>query len=89
MLVRLALAGGIVALAPALAFAQNFPTKPITLILPYAAGGNTDAIARTIAHNLEQRLGQSVVVETRLGAASVCRSCWWSIRIYQCIRCRT
>ena len=71
MLVRLALAGGIVALAPALAFAQNFPTKPITLILPYAAGGNTDAIARTIAHNLEQRLGQSVVVETRLGAASV------------------
>ena len=71
MLARLALAGGIVTLAPALAFAQNLPTKPITLILPYAAGGNTDAIARTIAHNLEQRLGQSVEVETRLGAASV------------------
>src|SRR3954454_10480799 len=71
MLTRLALAGCIAAFAPALAFAQNYPTKPITLILPYAAGGNTDVIARTIAHSLEQRLGQSVVVETRLGAASV------------------
>jgi tripartite-type tricarboxylate transporter receptor subunit TctC len=60
-----------VCLAPPLAGAQAYPTKPITLILPYAAGGNTDVIARTIAHGLEQRLGQSVVVETRLGAASV------------------
>jgi tripartite-type tricarboxylate transporter receptor subunit TctC len=58
-------------LAPVLAAAQEYPSKPITLILPYAAGGNTDVIARTIAHRLEQRLGQSVVVETRLGAASV------------------
>ena len=68
---RPVLAGCIACLAPALAAAQSYPTRPITLILPYAAGGNTDVIARTIAHRLEQRLGQSVVVETRLGAASV------------------
>ena len=39
--------------------------------MPYAAGGNTDAIARTLAHRLEQRLGQPFVIEQRLGAASV------------------
>jgi tripartite-type tricarboxylate transporter receptor subunit TctC len=71
-LARLVLAGSSIAcLAPALAAAQTYPTKPITLILPYAAGGNTDVIARTIAHRLEQRLGQNVIVETRMGAASV------------------
>jgi tripartite-type tricarboxylate transporter receptor subunit TctC len=53
------------------AAAQSYPARPVTLILPYAAGGNTDVIARTIAHRLEQRLGQSFVVEQRLGAASV------------------
>ena len=56
---------------PALAIAQDFPTKPITLILPYAAGGNTDVIARTSRITLSNASGQSVVVETRLGAASV------------------
>jgi tripartite-type tricarboxylate transporter receptor subunit TctC len=70
-LARLVLAGSIACLMPALAAAQTYPTKPITLILPYAAGGNTDVIARTIAHRLEQRLGQNVIVETRRGAASV------------------
>src|SRR3954454_13725077 len=71
MLTRLALAGCIAAFAPVLAFAQSYPSKPITLILPYAAGGNTDVIARTLAHNLEQRARQSVVLETRLAGAPV------------------
>lgn len=53
------------------ASAQNYPSRPVTIILPYQAGGNTDAIARIIAHRLEQRLGQSFIVEQRLGAASV------------------
>jgi tripartite-type tricarboxylate transporter receptor subunit TctC len=51
--------------------AQTYPTKPVTFVVPYAAGGNTDAIARTLGHRLEQRLKQPFVVEHRLGAASV------------------
>ena len=42
------------------AAAQTYPSKPVTLVLPYAAGGNTDAIARTLANRLEQRLGPAV-----------------------------
>jgi tripartite-type tricarboxylate transporter receptor subunit TctC len=53
------------------ASAQAYPARPVTIVVPYAAGGNTDAIARTLAHRLEQRLGQSFVVEQKLGAASV------------------
>jgi tripartite-type tricarboxylate transporter receptor subunit TctC len=53
------------------AVAQSYPTRPVTIILPYAAGGNTDAIARTLASRLEQRMGQPFIIEQRLGAASV------------------
>lgn len=53
------------------ATAQTYPSKPVTIVLPYAPGGNTDAIARTLAHRLEQKLGQPFVIEPRLGAASV------------------
>jgi tripartite-type tricarboxylate transporter receptor subunit TctC len=57
-------------LAPALAGAQSWPTRSITLVVPFAAGGGTDAIARVIAEKLAARLGQPVVVENRAGAAS-------------------
>ena len=57
--------------AAAVAAAQTYPSKPVTIVLPYAAGGNTDAIARTLANRLEQRMGQPFVIELRLGAASV------------------
>jgi tripartite-type tricarboxylate transporter receptor subunit TctC len=62
--------GLLIALVPQ-ARAQNYPTKPVTIIVPYAAGGNTDLIAREVGHALEQRLGQNIIVEQRLGAASV------------------
>jgi tripartite-type tricarboxylate transporter receptor subunit TctC len=51
--------------------AQSYPARPVTIVLPYAAGGNTDAIARTLANRLEQRMGQPFIIEQRLGAASV------------------
>jgi tripartite-type tricarboxylate transporter receptor subunit TctC len=51
--------------------AQTYPARPVTIVLPYAAGGNTDAIARTLASRLEQRMGQPFIIEQRLGAASV------------------
>src|SRR5262245_33991682 len=53
---------------PFAAFAQDFPTKPITLVVPYAAGGGNDAMARVVADKMGRTLGQQVVVENRAGA---------------------
>lgn len=50
-------------------FAQDgWPAKPITLIVPFAPGGNTDLLARTIAPKLGEKLGKSVIIENRPGA---------------------
>jgi hypothetical protein len=62
------LALAIVALLPAAAWAQSFPTKPIRLLLPFAAGGAADLFGRSLASGLSTELGQQVVVETRPGA---------------------
>ena len=55
------------------AFAQvdNFPTKPIRLIVPYAAGGGTDLVMRAIAPGMSEALGQPIVVENRPGAGTI------------------
>jgi tripartite-type tricarboxylate transporter receptor subunit TctC len=67
------LAPGIAALplASAIASAQAYPTRPITLVVPIAAGGATDTAARIIAEKLQRSLQQSVVVDNRPGAGSV------------------
>ena len=48
--------------------AQNYPSKPITIIVPFAAGGPTDALARVLGDRMRQALGQTIVVENVTGA---------------------
>ncbi|MBP8308538.1 MAG: tripartite tricarboxylate transporter substrate binding protein [Burkholderiaceae bacterium] len=56
------------------AHAQAFPAKPIKLIVPHAAGGNSDAFGRILAQRLSDRIGQQVVVENRPGAGGTIAS---------------
>jgi tripartite-type tricarboxylate transporter receptor subunit TctC len=55
-------------LAASTAFAQAFPTKPITMIVPFAAGGPTDIIARIVGDHMSKTLGQQIVIENVAGA---------------------
>jgi tripartite-type tricarboxylate transporter receptor subunit TctC len=57
--------------SPGVVTAQNYPVKPIRLIVPFAAGGNADIIGRIIAQKFPETLGQQVVVDNRAGANSV------------------
>jgi tripartite-type tricarboxylate transporter receptor subunit TctC len=54
--------------APAVARGQAWPSRPVTMVLPFAAGGGTDLLARALAQDLGERLGQQFVVENRAGA---------------------
>lgn len=52
------------------AFAQGYPTAPITMVVPFAAGSGTDAVARIVAKRLGDRLKQPVIVDNRAGASA-------------------
>src|SRR5581483_9843686 len=54
-------------LAAAPAGAQDYPTRPITLVVPFPAGGGNDALARAVAERMSRTIGQQVVVENRAG----------------------
>jgi tripartite-type tricarboxylate transporter receptor subunit TctC len=49
-------------------FAQGFPTRPVTMVVPYAAGGSADVVGRLVAAEMGKSLGQNVIVELRPGA---------------------
>ena len=53
------------------AWPQSYPSRPVTLIVPYPAGGGADAVGRMIAQKLSAALGQQVTIENRPGAGSV------------------
>lgn len=56
--------------APGAAQAKNFPNRPLTLIVPFAAGGVTDAVMRALASATEKHFGQPIQIENRPGAAA-------------------
>jgi tripartite-type tricarboxylate transporter receptor subunit TctC len=66
-LVALSLA--LLAALPAAAWSAPYPTRPVEIVVPYGAGGSTDLVARTLAQQLQTRLGQSVVVLNKPGGA--------------------
>ena len=67
---RRALGAGL-ALAPFTARAQTFPDQPVRMIVPFAAGGPADLIARIVARVMGERLGRPIVVESRAGAGGM------------------
>jgi tripartite-type tricarboxylate transporter receptor subunit TctC len=56
------------ALLPAAALAQAYPSRPITLVVPYPPGGTTDIVARLVAPKIAEQTGQSIVIENKGGA---------------------
>lgn len=66
-----AIATALILLAPSLATAQAWPVRPIKLIVPLAAGGTGDTLARAVAEEMKKELGQAVVVENKPGAGGL------------------
>ena len=67
VLLAAAAAAGVAAM-PLGTMAQAYPTKPITMIVPFAAGGPTDALARVLGQRMSEALGQQIVIENIGGA---------------------
>ena len=68
LLRRVAVAAALLAVVSGGARAEDFPTKPIRVVVPYAAGGSVDPMARLVANGLTKVIGQNVVIENRPGA---------------------
>ena len=68
---RVLLAFLLCALLANFAAAEDYPSRPVTLVVPFAPGGGVDQMARLIAGKLEQRLGKSFIIENKTGAGSI------------------
>ena len=61
----------LVTISPEVAQAQSYPNRPVTFVVPFAPGGLSDVPARVLAANMQERVGQSIVVENKPGASGV------------------
>jgi len=61
----------IVLLCSSQALAQSYPGKPVRIVVPYSAGGGTDIVARTVGQKLNEKWGQAVIVDNRVGASGM------------------
>src|SRR5882757_11341485 len=52
------------------AYAQSYPTRPVTIVVPFAAGGGSDLLGRLVAQKLEERLGKAFIIENKPGAGT-------------------
>src|SRR5712671_5616582 len=68
---RAAWVAALLALFASMAAAQSYPTRPITLIVPFAAGGPADYLGRLLGHKMGEDLGQQIVVDNRPGANTI------------------
>jgi tripartite-type tricarboxylate transporter receptor subunit TctC len=91
LLARLGLAAAIVVALASATLAQNYPNRLITLVVPFAAGGPADYLARILGQKMSEDLGQQIIVSNRPGANTIIarrpsrgpiltatRSCWRS-----------
>ncbi len=69
MIKRLATVAAVFVTLGGAAYAQTFPTKPVTMIVPWPAGGSSDLVMRALAEAAQKHLGQPIVVENRPGAS--------------------
>ena len=67
---RVVIAVGLIAMGQHAALAQEYPSRPVTMIVPWAAGGAVDTVARVVQPKLAERLGKPVVIENRPGGGS-------------------
>jgi tripartite-type tricarboxylate transporter receptor subunit TctC len=67
---QLAAGSAAIASAPRFAVAQAYPTRPVTIVVPFAAGGGSDLLARLVAQRLEHRLGKPFLIENKPGAST-------------------
>src|SRR5499427_4847196 len=66
--------------APGQTWAEDYPARPVRLIVPFGAGGPTDVIARIVAQKLLESWGQQVYTENIPGVAATPASRWWRAR---------
>jgi len=71
LILRLALGGGAVIIAANAAVAQSWPTRPVTMVVPYPAGGPLDAVARILTSRMSETLGQQIIIENIGGAGGM------------------
>jgi len=69
--VRCAVIGFVFVALQSISLAQNYPTRPVTIVVPFTPGGAGDILARMLGQQLEQKWGNSFIVENKTGAGGV------------------